>query len=371
VLAVDQIDAEEETMSQDQLVLDPQQLRGFTAKVFRSSGSPSEEAEIVADHLVTANLMGYDSHGVIRIPQYLEEIENKIIQPGAPIKVATETETTAVVECGWNFGQVGGVKAMEVALRKAEKVHTAAVVARSCNHAGRLGTYTQMAAERGFFALGVCNSPRHGHFVLPWGGRKGRLATNPISYAVPRGSRPPILADFSTAESSEGKIRLLRNQGKPLPEGWIVNAHGDPSTDPVDFYGPQNGFPEGAILPFGGEKGYRGYALCLLVEILGGLFAGSHTTIDQPGNGLCFLVVDITAFQASRQFEGLVTEMSDYVKSSPPVDEASQVMLPGELDFRTQQERSRHGIPVDARTWEEITTAASSVGVRWGDTVET
>ena len=352
-------------MNNEQVVLEVGQLRQFTARVFLASGCPREEAEIVADHLVTSNLMGYDSHGVIRIPQYLEEMERKIIRPGAPFHVATESDTTAVVECGWNFGQVGGVKAMEVAMRKAEKAHTAAVVARSCNHAGRLGAYTQMAAERGFFALGVCNSPRHGHFVLPWGGRKGRLATNPISYAVPRGSKPPILADFSTAESSEGKIRLLRNQGKPLPRGWIVDTDGEPSTNPTDFYGSHNGPPEGAILPFGGDKGYRGFALSLLVEILGGLLSGSRTTIDQPGNGLCFLVVDIAAFQSSNQFAGLVEEMCDYVKSSPPADGFNEVTLPGELDFSIRKQRLLNGIPVDAKTWEEITSAARSVRVRW------
>jgi hydroxycarboxylate dehydrogenase B len=357
-------------MSTNQLLFDSEQLRHFAAKVFQASGSPREEAAIVAGHLVTANLMGYDSHGVIRIPQYLEEIEKKMIQPGASIQVASETETTAIVDCGWNFGQVGGVKAMEVAIRKAEKGHTAAVVARCCNHVGRLGAYTQMAAERGFFAFGACNSPRHGHFVLPWGGRKGRLATNPISYAVPRGSGPPILADFSTAESSEGNIRLRRNQGKPLPRGWIVNADGDPSTDPADFYGAGGGPPEGAILPFGGEKGYRGFALCLLVEVLSGLFAGSRTTIDQPGNGLGFLVVDITAFQSPGQFAGLVEEMRDYIKSSPPAEGVEEVMLPGELDFKTRQLRLSHGIPIDARTWEQITAAANSVGVQWEPTVE-
>lgn len=352
-------------MSNNQLLFDADQLRRFAAKVFQEKGSPPEEAEIVAAHLVTANLMGYDSHGVIRIPQYLEEIEKKMIQPGAPVQVVTETETTAIVDCGWNFGQVGGVKTMELAIRKAEKGHTAAVVARFCNHAGRLGAYTQMAAERGFFAFAVCNSPRHGHFVLPWGGRKGRLSTNPISYAVPCGARPPILADFSTAESSEGKIRLLRNQGNPLPEGWIVNSEGEPSTNPADFYGSREGFPEGAILPFGGGKGYRGFALCLLVEVLGGLFAGSRTTIDQPGNGLGFLVVDIGAFQSAKQFAGLVEEMRDYIKSSPPVNGVEEVMLPGELDFKTREHRLRHGIPIDACTWEQISAFGLSAGVQW------
>jgi hydroxycarboxylate dehydrogenase B len=344
-----------------QLLLKADPLRKVTAKVFQACGAPAEEAMVVADHLVTANLMGLDSHGVMRIPQYLDDVRRGVICPGSPIKLVKETETTAIVECGWNFGQVGGVAAMKVATSKAQQFQTAIVVARFCNHAGRLGAYTQMAAEKGFMAVAFCNSPRHGHFVLPWGGRKARLATNPISFAVPSNSGDPILADFSTAESSEGKIRLYRNQGNPLPNGWIVDAEGHASTDPSDFYGP----PEGAILPFGGVKGYRGFALSLLVEILGGLLGGSRITVDQPGNGLAFLVINISAFQDPQGFVSLIHELQDYMKSSPPAEGFDEVILPGELDFKTKKIRLRDGIPIDEDTWQQISSSANLVGVAW------
>ncbi len=255
---------------QETLVFEAEHLRCFAIRVFEACGAPSDEARIVADHLVVANLRGYDSHGIIRIPQYLEDVRNKIIWPGATISIETETETTAIVDCGWNFGQIGGYRAMEVAIAKARRYHTATVVTRRCNHVGRLGAYTEIAAKQELIAIGVCNSPRHGHFVLPWGGRKGRLATNPISFAVPNNSGDPILADFSTAEAPEGRIRLYRNQGKTLPNGWIVDSEGNPTSDPSAFYGP----PQGGILPFGGDKGYRGFALSLFVAILGGLLCG-------------------------------------------------------------------------------------------------
>jgi hydroxycarboxylate dehydrogenase B len=348
-------------MAKGSLLVEADPLRRFTARIFEAYNSPPDEAMIVADHLVTANLMGYDSHGIIRIPQYLVDIQKEVILPGAPIRLAHESQTTATVDCGWNFGQVGGLRAMEIALAKAKNSQTAAVVARCCNHAGRLGAYTQMAAEQGFFALGVCNSPIHGHFVLPWGGRKPRLATNPISFAVPCGNGHPIVADFSTAEATEGKIRLHRNLGEPLPGDWIVDAEGQPSRNPADFYGP----PMGAILPFGGDKGYRGFALSLLVEILGGLFGGSRTTEDQPGNGLGFLVVNISAFQSPSVFADLSSELRDYIKSSPPSEGVEEVLIPGELDFKTREKRLREGIPVDETTWGQITAAARAVGVEW------
>jgi uncharacterized oxidoreductase len=348
-------------MSDGLLVFDAERLKSFVIRVFEACGSPNAEAFVVADHLITANLMGYDSHGVIRIPQYLEDVQRGTSIPGSSVQIESETGTTAIVDCGWNFGPVGAFNAINVAISKAKQHHTSVVVTRRCGHAGRLGAYTQMAAEQGLFAFGVCNSPIHGHFVLPWGGRQGRLATNPMSFAVPCGRQYPILADFSTAESPEGKIRLFRNQGKPVPRGWIVDAKGEPTTNPADFYGP----PRGAILPFGGEKGYRGFALSLMVEILGGLLAGSRTTVDQPGNGLGFLVVDIAAFQAPDHFAALIEELREYIKSSPPSESRDEVTLPGELDFKLGERRLREGIPIDDQTWNQIVKAAESVGVVW------
>jgi uncharacterized oxidoreductase len=341
------------------LLLSSDALVDLGRRVFEACGAPPHEAVIVADHLVKANLMGYDTHGIIRIPQYVEDVRKAVIHPGAAITTVKETETTAVVDCGWNFGQVGGLRAMEMAIAKARQFRTAMVVAKHCSHAGRLGTYTEIAAERGFFGFAVCNSPRHGHFVLPWGGREGRLATNPLSFAIPVGSTDPVIADFSTAETSEGFIRLSRNLGRALPPGTIVDAEGRPSTDPSDFYGP----PRGAILPFGGSKGYRGYALSLLVEILGGLLAGSSVMQSQPGNGLAFIVADISAFLPADEFAGLMQELRTYIKSSPPASGCQEVMLPGEPDFQKRRERLRNGIPVDENTWQQVCGAAASVGV--------
>lgn len=334
-------------------------LMPFTAEVFRAVGAPEPEACTVAEHLVTASLLGYDTHGVVRIPQYVEDVGKGMIRPGAPCTIEKETETTAVVDCGWNFGQVGALRAIDLAIEKARKHHTATVVARCCSHAGRLGAYTSHAAAQGFLAIGVCNSPIHGHFVTPWGGREGRLATNPVSFAVPSNGGAPILADFSTAEASEGAIRLHRTQGRPLPDGWIMDAEGRPSNDPGDFYGP----PQGAINPFGGRRGYRGFALSMLVEVLGGLLGGSSIMRPQPGNGLGFLVVDVSAFMPKEQFSELVEEMREYIKSAAPAPGFDEVFLPGEPDVRKKEQRLRDGIPIDENSWGQIEKAASQLGV--------
>jgi hydroxycarboxylate dehydrogenase B len=338
-----------------------QELRKFTRRIFEAGGSLPADAAVVADHLVDANLLGVDSHGLIRIPQYVNEIRKGDIHPSAAVVVARETETTAAVDCGWNFGQVGAMRAMEVGVAKARQHHTACVVAQRCGHIGRLGAYTEFAARNGFLALGFCNSPIHGHFVLPWGGREPRLATNPMSFAFPAGDGEPIVADFSTAASPEGKIRVYRDRKKELPEGWIVDAEGKSTTDPNRFYGP----PMGSILPFGRESGYRGFALSLLVEVMGGALAGLNITKDQPGNGVGFIVIDASAFMPGEHFYELIEEMRRYVKSSKPAEGYDEVLMPGEPELRTAKDRKQKGIPLDEATWQAILNSASTLGVQW------
>jgi hydroxycarboxylate dehydrogenase B len=172
---------------------DATRLKDFTQRVFVACGAPSDDAGLVSEQLVKANLMGYDSHGVIRICQYMRDVRRGAIVTGAPVTFKHQTETTAIADCGWNFGQVGAFRALQYAIETARSRNLAMVVTQRCNHAGRLGAYTQAAAEQGFIALGFCNSPPgDGHFVAPWGGREGRLSTNPLSFAVPCGKYPPI-----------------------------------------------------------------------------------------------------------------------------------------------------------------------------------
>lgn len=334
-------------------------LLWFTHRVFEAAGAPPTEAAIVAEHLVTASVMGYDTHGVMRIPQYVDDMRKGVIKPGAEPRVEKVEGATAVVDCGWNFGQVGARYAIDLGIARAREFRTTTVAAKHCNHVGRLGAYTSRAADHGLIAIGFCNSPIHGHFVSPWGGREGRLATNPISFSMPSGQGDPVVADFSSAEASEGAIRLHRNQGRPLPDGWITDAQGRPSNNPADFYGP----PRGAILPFGGKRGYRGFALSLLVEVLGGLLGGSPVSKAQPGNGLCFIVIDPSAFVPAGEFAAMMSELCQYIKSAATAPGFDEVFLPGEPDFRKREERLRDGIPVDDNTWRQIVDVASSVGV--------
>ena len=184
--------------------------------LFRAAGVPKIDAGIAVEALVQSSLMGHDSHGIMRIPEYLGFVEDGTLQAGAEIKVEYRGPSTAMVDCGYNFGAIGGLRAINVACKLAERQQTATVITHRCHHVGRLGAYVERAARQGLLAIATCNSPIYGHFVLPWGGRQGRLATNPIAYGIPTES-DPLVADFSTSVSPEGKIRWYRNRGEAVP----------------------------------------------------------------------------------------------------------------------------------------------------------
>jgi len=334
-------------------------LREVGINLFTACGAPPEEAEIVAEELVEASLMGLDSHGVMRYIWYTEQVLEGRIKPGAPIRVIRETATTAVVDCGFNFGPVSARRMVEIVAAKAKAADVACAVSRNCHHVGRLGSYVQALAEQDLIGFGTANSAKHGHWVVPWGGREGRLATNPLAYAVPTETQPVVL-DMSTSMIAEGKIRLLMHKGEQLPAGSIQDAEGNPTTDPNAFYGP----PRGTILPFGGPLGYKGFGLGLLVEILGGILSGVDSTVEQPNiNGLCLIAINPEPFCGLSHFRRLMTKLSDYMTSTPPAPGYTEVLMPGALDFRTRRQRLADGVPVAEETWRQIVETARKVGV--------
>jgi uncharacterized oxidoreductase len=327
--------------------------------LFTASGASEDHARATATSLVTSSLMGHDSHGVIRVPEYLGFVADGSIIVDAPMAVERTGPATAVVDCGRGFGAIGAEKAISVGIEIAREQRTACVITRHCNHVGRLGAWVQLAADHGMLGLATCNSPIHGHAVLPWGGRDGRLGTNPIAYAIPT-SGDPVVADFSTSVAPEGKIRVHRNLGKPVPDGWIKDADGNATNDPNAFYGP----PRGGILPLGAGAGHKGFALGLLVEILGSALAGvgSHDP-NAFGNGVCFIVIDPSAFCPLAEFRKLMDETVAYIKSSRPAPGFAEVIVPGELEFRTLRQREIDGIPIDQATLQAIRAHGARLGV--------
>ena len=201
-------------------------------QLFTAAGTDESHAGKTVGSLVTSSLMGHNSHGVIRIPEYLDFVADGSIAVHAPLSVDRTGPTTAVVDCGHGFGAVGAERAISEAVNIASEQQTACVITRRCNHAGRLGAWVQLAADKGMIALATCNSPIYGHFVLPFGGREGRLATNPIAYAVPTG-RDPIVADFSTSVAPEGKIRRRLSADEGAPRGSMTMTSSSSLSTPM------------------------------------------------------------------------------------------------------------------------------------------
>ena len=328
---------------------------------FEKIGAPKDEAYIVANNLVETSLMGIDSHGIMRYRQYVDETLKGIIKPGASIKIISETNNSAIVDCGWNYGIVGATRITEIAFEIAKKGGISIVTSRHCHHIGRLGAYVQYIAERGMFSFAVVNSSRHGHWTAPWGGRNGRLATNPLAYAAPTSSSP-VVFDMSTSMIAEGKIRILMQQGEKIPAACILDYYGNPTTDPDKFYKPR----KGTILPFGNQLGYKGFGLGLLVEIMGSTLSGLQITPegerDDYINGFTIIVIDPSIYGNSTLIDDMDI-LKDYITSCPVAPGFNEVVMPGEYDFRTRDKRLKEGIPVTDKTWRSIQDTAKKIGV--------
>ncbi len=338
------------------------ELKHLAAAIFAGAGATGEESKTVADALVEANLAGHDSHGVLRIPEYVRWMEGKLVNVGAHLQVVTETETFAVVDGNWGFGQVVGREAMQLAIEKAARSGVATVSGRQCCHLGRIGDYPMMAAERGMAAVMFVNTHGGGKLVAPYGGIDRRLSANPIAVGIPRSGGAPIIVDISTCAIAEGKLRNMLHSGTPVPSGCIVDADGRPSTSARDFYGP----PPGALLPFGGHKGF---ALGLVADILAGAISGagcSRPGADRIGNSFLVIVIDVARVRGRSEFESDVEGLIEYVKSSRLAPGFDRILMPGEPEDSERRRRLSSGIRIGDEVWRQIAETAARYGVDAG-----
>jgi hydroxycarboxylate dehydrogenase B len=333
-------------------------LKLLGSSVLARLGAPPAAAEKVAEHLVTAHLMGLVSHGVIRFPQYANDISAGRIRATAEPQVVASTATTAVVDGGSGFGQLTASAATNAAVDRAREAGVAVVATRRCNHVGRLGAFVEQAARGGVIAIAVAAIPRSGHFVVPWAGIDGRFGTNPIAYGFPT-SGDPIVGDFATSVIPEGRVRTARNKGAELPEGAVVDAEGRPTRDPKAFYGP----PRGALLPFGGVVGHKGYGLAMLVELLGATLLGDSTSDDERSiNSFTIIAIDPAAFGPSAEVTAASDALVAYVRSSRPAPGVSAVQVPGEPEFTALRAAgSAPTISLDPETARQLDDVARSL----------
>ena len=342
------------------LALDVRRTTSGVAAVFEALGARPADALLVAQELVRAEQMGIRSHGLIRAVQYVNDIRAGRIQVGAQVEVVGGSGAVAIVDCGFGLGIAAAHRALEIGLERVGAAGMATVVTRSCNHVGRLGSYAERAARAGYVCLATVAIPHVGHYVVPWGGSQGRLGTNPFAYGFPA-EPDPIVADLATSVIPEGKIRTALTNGTQVLPDAMLDADGHPSTDPAAFYGP----PKGTLLPFGGPVGYKGYALSLLAELLGGALGGEVVDDpERPVNGLCLLLLDPAAFALPSPLGTLGTQVAEYMRSSPPAPGHQRVLVPGQVELELLREAEARGaVDVAEAVWEDVQASAASAGV--------
>jgi LDH2 family malate/lactate/ureidoglycolate dehydrogenase len=329
------------------------QLRAVGRRIFSAAGAPEDVAAHVADSLVLSNLSGHDSHGVIRIPAYVQGIQRGSLVPAARPSVLRETPTTAVLDGNLAFGQIAATVATDLAIAKAKEAHLAGIGIIRCNHIGRLGEYAERATKAGMIGIVVGGSFGVGG-AAPFGGAARALGTNPFSFGVPAGTAAPMIVDFATTVVAEGKLQVARAKKEPVPPGWIVDKEGRPTTDVEDYYAG------GAILPFGGHKGY---GLSMVAAVLGGILPAIGSTQLERGGGTFLLVLDPDAFRPFAEFAAATDGLFGMVKQVPTAPGFAEILVPGEPEQRSRAKRLAEGIPVPEETWRRLEATASELGV--------
>ncbi len=341
------------------MILSHDRLEHLVNQIFAAGGCAPAEHTRIAHYLVGANLVGHDSHGVIRVPTYIDWLRAGKVRANQKLAIVFENDAMAVVDGQFGFGQVMGEEAMKVGIDKVRRQGVAVVALRNSGHLGRIGDWVEMAAGAGLVSLHFVNTSGGGILVAPFGGTQRRLSANPIAAGVPVPNGPPIILDISTCTIAEGKIKVALNKGAKVPEGCIVDGEGQPTDDPKAFYAS----PPGAILPLGGHKGY---SLSVIAEILAGALTGgacSHFGVDRVANNMLSIIFEPAFFQSAEGFKEEIRGLIAHVKSSRTVTPDGEILMPGEPESRTRASRLRDGIEVDDTTWGQLVTTGESLGV--------
>jgi len=334
-----------------------EQLHKLTFEIFKALGAPAGNADLVAKLLVKANLVGHDSHGIIRIPSYVENIKKKALDPKASIRIIRNNGATMLVDGRWGFGQVAAWRTMEKTIRNARKSGTCISGLFNCNHIGRLADYSTIPLKRSMIGFTMCNGAAR---VAPFNGAERMLNPGPLSVAIPSSEEWAVVLDISTSVVAEGKLLVRRKRHEGVPEGWIIDKDGRPTTNVEDYF---NG---GALLPLGGTVGYKGFGLGLIVDILGGVLTGSGCASSpdyKGGNGVVMGAVDISCFTEPKKFVARVDELLRRIRSSRKAPGANEILIPGELESREEARRLKEGIYVEDETWSELADLGRSLGL--------
>lgn len=338
---------------------DAEALQGFTARVLNRAGLSEQEAATFAENLIEANLRGVNSHGITRLGVYAKRVEAGLIVSGAELKILKEGPATYAFDAGNGPGSVMGTRMMELCIAKAKKMGCCTATAMNGTHWGVASFYARLAARENLIALVSCNADAA---VVPAGGARPMLGTNPLCVAIPAGTHEPLMLDMATSVAARGKVVQAMKEGRSIPADWSVDKDGNPTTDPAKAL-------EGYMLPFGG---YKGYGIGLIIDILCSCLGGSLNSrtchsfwydFEQPQNvGYFMCLIDVSAFLPPELFLSKVDEVLEDMKKTPTAPGVQEVLIPGEPEFRNTLKHRAEGITLADSLVEEL----KALGARYG-----
>lgn len=344
-----------------------EKLQEIAKEIFLKVGTTEQEAEIVSKELILSNLMGIDSHGILRVPQYIDQMASGLIKPGSKVSIVKETPATAIVDGNHAFGQLVAHEMVEIVAEKAKKCGIACAISTNTPHIGRVGSYTEALAEKGligFMTVGLYYSKP----LAPWGAKDSRMGTNPISWAVPRKDDYPVFMDGAMTVVAEGKIRTFVQKGQPVPEGWIRDGYGKDTTDPMALYRE----PAGTIYPVGGKNsgGVKGSGLAIMANMFSIALANDDYW-SQSGqhaeNGVFMMAVNPDFFCGEDTYKASVKNHSDYIKSAAPADGFKEVLMPGEFEHRNAEKLKKEGVEIPEDTWNGLIELGQKYNCKWSE----
>jgi uncharacterized oxidoreductase len=337
-------------------VFNATKLVDLVAAIMHGAGCATDEAKTVARRLVDSNLVGHDSHGVLRVAKYLEWMRDGTLKQNTQPTVVFESDTIAIINGNRGFGQVIGEFAAQLGIAKAAEKGIAMIGLTNCGHLGRVGDWADMAADAGQVSLHFLNTSG-AQRVAPFGGSDRRLSTNPISIGVPVDGRDPVILDVTTSTVAEGKLMVAVNKGEQVPQGWIIDKEGAPTTEPKDFYAG------GALLTVGAHKGS---GLSMITDLLAGAVSTGRSSDPDDTilrNNMLSIYIAPSIYDPDGGVAREARRFVDFVKASPPAKQGEPVLAPGDVERRNRASRLVNGVPVDDKTWADLIGAAASVGI--------
>jgi len=343
-------------------------LERLVADTFAAAGCSRAEADRIGRYLVAANLAGHDSHGVVRVPRYVQMQRDGLLVADQKVDVLIDTPVLAVVDGKYGFGQTVAPQAVQIGIGKCRNMGLAAVALRNSGHIGRIGDWAEMAAAAGLVSIHFVNATGS-VIVAPFGSVERRFSTAPYCVGVPVPGRSALVLDFATSVVAEGKVLVASQGGRRIPSDALIGPDGQTSDDPRLLYGDYAATGRrdvkkgsGALQAFGGHKGS---GLALMCEVLGGALTGNGCTRPEGriANGMFSIYVDAAKVDPDGLFPDEVLRYVGFVKQAKAARAGDETLVPGEPEQRTRAQRLTNGIPLADETWTSLVETARSLGV--------